>query len=135
VQLHRAREQFDAAGARLVVVGQGTPAHAADFRRRQHVEDLMLLVDSEREAYRLAGTRRASLGELLGPKVAFKGLKATLRGHPQGATFGGGDPAQLGGVLVVAPDGSIPWGHLSEDASDNPPVDEVLDAARAAAAA
>jgi hypothetical protein len=133
VQLHRAQHEFEAAGARLVVVGQGTPAHAADFRRRQKVGDLLLLVDTDREAYRLAGTRRASLAELLGPKVALKGLKTTLRGHPQGPTFGGGDPAQLGGVLVVAPDGSIPWGHLSEDASDNPPVEDVLAAARAAA--
>jgi hypothetical protein len=134
VQLHRARGEFEAAGARLVVVGPGTPAHAADFRRRQKVDDLLLLVDTDRTAYKLAGTRRASVAELLGPKVALKGLRSTLRGHPQGPTFGGGDPAQLGGVLVVASDGSIPWGHLSEDASDNPPVDEVLAAARAAAA-
>ena len=44
-----------------------------------------------------------------------------------------GHAAQLGGVLIVKPDGSIPYAHLSEDASDNPPNDEVLAAARAAA--
>ena len=35
-------------------------------------------------------------------------------------------PAQLGGVLVIAPDDSVRYAHLSEDASDNPPVDEIL---------
>jgi len=40
-------------------------------------------------------------------------------------------PGQLGGVLVIAPDGSIRYAHMSEDASDNPPVNEVLAAVRA----
>jgi hypothetical protein len=40
-------------------------------------------------------------------------------------------PAQLGGVLVIAPDGSIRYAHLYEEASDLPPVNEVLAAVRA----
>jgi hypothetical protein len=46
-----------------------------------------------------------------------------------------GHAAQLGGVLIVAPDGTIPYAHLAQDASDTPPNDEVLAAARSAAAA
>src|SRR2546423_1902757 len=42
-----------------------------------------------------------------------------------------GHAAQLGGVLVIAPDGSIRYSHLSDDISDNPPIREVLAAARA----
>ncbi len=41
-----------------------------------------------------------------------------------------GHPAQLGGVLIVAPDGSVPYAHLADDASDNASNDEVLRAAR-----
>jgi hypothetical protein len=46
-----------------------------------------------------------------------------------------GHAAQLGGVLIVAPDGSVPYAHLADDAGDNPPNDEVLTAARRAASA
>ena len=42
-----------------------------------------------------------------------------------------GNAAQLGGVLVIAPDGSVRYVHLSEHSSDYPPAREVLAAARA----
>ena len=131
MQLHRDRERFEQAGARLAVIGQGTPAHARDFREAQKVEDLPLLVDTRREAYRAAGTKIATFGELLGPRMIARGARRMLaqRVH-QGRTVG--HPAQLGGVLVVMPDGSIPYAHLSDDASDNPPNDEVLNALRQA---
>jgi AhpC/TSA antioxidant enzyme len=126
VQLHRDRKRFEEAGARLVVVGQGRPEQAEHFRESQGL-DLELFVDSRREAYKAAGTKVATFNELLGPAVVAKGLRRAVasRVH-QGRTVG--HPAQLGGVLVVMPDGSIPYAHLSEDASDNPPNDEVLDA-------
>jgi len=131
VQLHRDRDKFDAAGVRLAVIGQGTPDHARDFQRSQHV-DLPLYVDRTRDSYRLAGAKVGTLGELLGPAVVARGLRVSLRDRVrQGRTVG--HPAQLGGVLIVKPDGSIPYVHLSDDASDVPPNNEVLAAARAAA--
>jgi hypothetical protein len=36
-------------------------------------------------------------------------------------------------VLIVRPDDSIAYSHLADDASDNPPNDEVLEAAGRAA--
>jgi peroxiredoxin len=133
VQLHRDREKFDEAGVRLAVIGQGSPDQGRDFQRSQHV-DLPLYVDRDRASYRAAGTKVGTLGELLGPSVVARGLRVSLRdGVRQGRTIG--HPAQLGGVLIVKPDGSIPYAHMSEDASDVPPNDEVLDAAREAAQA
>jgi peroxiredoxin len=130
VQLHRDRDSFDAAGVRLVVIGQGTQDQARDFQRSQHV-DLPLYVDPRRDSYKAAGTKVGTLGELLGPAVVARGLRVVLRDRVrQGRTVG--HPAQLGGVMIVKPDGSIPYAHLSEDASDVPPDDEVLAAARAA---
>ena len=133
MQLHRDRQKFEEAGVRLVVMGQGRPEQAAHFREAQGV-DLDLLVDTKREAYRAAGTKVATFNELLGPRVVARGARRTLAsGVRQGRTVG--HPAQLGGVLLVMPDGSIPYAHLSEDASDNPPNDEVLAAVREATAA
>jgi len=136
VQLHRAREEFESAGVRLAVVGIGTPEQAAEFRRAQSV-DLPLLVDPDRRTYELAGTKVATLGEIAGPKVMARALKRTIASRwrqgsiavHQGRIMG--HAAQLGGVLIIAPDGSVRYSHLSEDSSDNAPVREVIAAARA----
>jgi prostamide/prostaglandin F2alpha synthase len=130
--LNRDREEFEAAGVRLVVIGMGTPGNASHFRESQHL-DLELLVDTDRQAYKAAGAKKATFGELLGPRVVAKGMRRALasRVH-QGRTIG--HPAQLGGVMIVMPDGSVPWVHLSDDASDNPPNELVLEAARSATA-
>jgi hypothetical protein len=131
VQLHRDRERFRAAGVELVVIGQGRPDQADHFRRSQGVEELELLVDKGRESYKAAGTKMATFNELLGPRVVLKGLRrSAASGVHQGRTVG--HPAQLGGVLLVMPDGSIPYAHLAEDAGDNPPNDEVLAAIESA---
>jgi hypothetical protein len=131
VQLHRDRDRFAAAGVDLVVIGQGAPAQARRFAESQEV-DLPLYVDADRASYRAAGTKIATLGELLGPRSVFRGVQRSVgdRVH-QGPTVG--HAAQLGGVLIVRPDDSIAYAHLADDASDNPPNDEVLEAARRAA--
>ena len=101
--------------------------------RGEKLDGLLLLADARREAYKAAGTKKGTVGELLGPRVVAKGLVRGVRERVrQGITVG--HPAQLGGVLVVASDGAVVWSHLAEDASDNPPNDVVLEAVREAAA-
>jgi hypothetical protein len=130
VQLHRDREKFEAAGVRLVVIGQGRPENARDFMETLDV-DLPIYVSGDRSAYKAAGTKVGTLGELLGPRSVLKGIRRSASDRVvQGRIVG--HAAQLGGVLIVRPDGSIPYMHLADDASDNPPNDEVLEAARAA---
>jgi hypothetical protein len=130
VQLHRARSEFDAAGAPLVLIGQATPRHAAHFRRRLKIE-VPVLADERRESYRAAGAKMATVGELLGPRSVGRGALRTARSRGairQGKVIG--HPAQLGGAMVVRPDGTVAWSHMSEDASDNASADEILAAAR-----
>ena len=130
MQLHRDRSKFEAAGARLVVIGQGTPKHAQHFRDSQKL-DIPMYVDEGRDSYKEAGTKIATFGELLGPTMIAKGAAASRRdGVVQGRTVG--HPAQLGGVMVLRPGNEITYVHLADDASDNPPNDEVLGAAKAA---
>jgi hypothetical protein len=132
VQLHRDREEFDAAGARLAVVGQGTPRHARAFIDDHGLEGLTLLVDPDRKTYAAAGAKVGGVTDLFGPGVALRGLKAVAGERViQGRTIG--HPAQLGGVLVIARGGEITWSHLANDAGDNPPNSDVLEAAREAA--
>jgi hypothetical protein len=129
--LDRARDQFEAAGASLVLIGQLTPRHAAHFRRRQGIE-LRVLADEERTSYKAAGAKIATFNELLGPKVTAKGVLTSVRtGQRQGRTLG--HPAQLGGVLVIAPGGEVVWSHMADDASDNATTAEILGALRSCA--
>ncbi len=131
MQLHRARQDFEAAGASLTLIGQATPRHAAHFRRRQDV-DLTVLADDDRRSYKAAGAKVATLAELLGPKVVAKGAATSARtGVVQGRTVG--HPAQLGGAMVIVPGGEVAWSHMSQDASDNAEPEEILTAVRHAA--
>lgn len=131
MQLHRACDEYEAAGVRLAVIGMGTPANAQHFRETQGV-DLELLVDPRRQAYRAAGTKVGTLNEVMGPRRLADGLRRSLRGGVrQGRTIG--HPAQLGGVMIVHPDGAVPYTHLAEHSGDNASNDELLEAARKAA--
>jgi hypothetical protein len=130
VQLHRAKEELESAGVSLVLIGQATPRHATQFRRRQGI-DLPVLADEHRDSYRAAGAKIGTFNELLGPRSVVKGAARTLRSGGrirQGRTIG--HPAQLGGAMLIAPDARVAWSRMSEDASDNASPAEIVAAAR-----
>ena len=132
MQLHRDRYRFDEAGARLAVIGQGTPRHAEHFVEEYDLDGMQVLVDPDRKTYAAAGAKIATADELYHPRVVARGTKiAATERLVQGRTQGHG--AQLGGVLVIAPDGRVVWAHMADDASDNPPNEEVLKAVAEAA--
>ena len=127
--MDRARDEFEAANAGLVLIGQLTPRHAVHFRRRQKIE-LPVLADEERVSYKAAGAKVGGLGELFGPKVVAKGTLTSLRTRKvQGRTIG--HPAQLGGAMVIAPGGEVLFKHMAKDASDNTEPPELLAAVNA----
>jgi peroxiredoxin len=124
VQLHRGQDDLEATGGRVVLIGQATPRQAAHFRRRLELE-WPVLADEERASYRAAGAKVATAGELLGPKVVAKGIQASRRSNVvQGRTVG--HPAQLGGVLVIRPDGAVAWSHMAEHAADNAAPEQII---------
>jgi prostamide/prostaglandin F2alpha synthase len=128
MQLHRARSQFDRAGGNLVLIGQATPRHAAQFRRRQGIQ-VSVLADEDRVSYEAAGAKSGGVGDLFNPKVVAKGAMTAVREKTlQTRTIG--DASQLGGALVIAPGGKVTWSHMSADASDNASPEDILAAVR-----
>jgi len=117
-------EEIRARGAELVIVGNGAPHFAAAFREDFQI-DGPLLVDPELRAYRAAGLRRGRV-ELLSPRVPLNALRALRSGSRQSSGEVQGDPWQLGGVFVIRPDGATTYRHVSREAGDHPPVDEIL---------
>jgi len=130
--LDRARGDFKAAGAELLLIGQATPRHAAQFRRRQGIQ-LPIIADEDRVSYKAAGAKVAGITDLFGPKVIAKGAVTGVRNKSiQTRTIG--NTAQLGGVLVVRPGGEVAWSHMSNDAGDNASPEEIIEAIGAAVA-
>ena len=130
--MDRARGDFKAAGAELLLIGQATPRHAAQFRRRQGIQ-LPILADEDRVSYKAAGAKVAGITDLFGPKVIAKGAVTGVRNKSiQTRTIG--NTAQLGGVLVVRPGGEVAWSHMSNDAGDNASPEEIIEAISAAVA-
>jgi peroxiredoxin len=131
VQLHRAREQFEDAGLQLVFIGQATPRHASHFRDRLELDPLTVLADEERVSYRVAGWERGSASQLVGPRSVVAGVKHARRsGVMQGRPIG--DISQLGGEMVITPDGNVAWSHAQQNAGDTTSPDDLLQAAQAA---
>ncbi len=114
--------EIRARGAELAIVGNGAPSFAAAFREDQGI-DGPLLVDPELRAYRAAGLRRGRV-ELLSPRLVGNALRAFRAGYRQVGVQG--DPWQLGGIFVIRPGGALVYRHLSREAGDHPPVDEIL---------
>jgi peroxiredoxin len=128
VQLHRARDEFEQAGLKLVMIGQANPRHAAAFRRKTKI-DVPVLADEDRRTYKIAGLKRGNVSQLVGPRSVLAGVRHVARsGQVQGRVIG--DVAQLGGVMVIGQDGEVLLERPSKNAGDTIEVDELLEAVR-----
>jgi hypothetical protein len=123
----RAREQeLLAAGARLVFVGTGAPAMAAEFAR-EHAGPHPVLSDTARSTFRAAGMRR-SAGAMLHWRFLRNAVRALRRGFRQRGIQG--DAWQQGGVLVFDGSGAVRHGQIDRAAGDELDLEAVLAAAR-----
>jgi len=109
-------------GAELVIIGNGRPEHAVDFRDTEGIKS-PLLVDPELQAYAAAGLRRGILSSL-GPGVLVRGIRALREGKRQGATQG--DPWQQGGVFVIRPGNLVDFSYVSAAAGNHPSAESVI---------
>ena len=116
--------EIRARGAELVIVGNGRPEHAADFRDSEKVK-CPLLVDPDLLAYAAAGLKRG-LRSSLSLGVARRGIQAFLEGKRQTETQG--DPWQQGGVFVIRPGNVVDFAYVSQEAGDHPTTEAVLKA-------
>jgi peroxiredoxin len=107
-------------GAELVVIGNGSPAEAAEFREAQKV-DFPLLTDPERASYKAAGLKR---GLSLSGRMALNAIKALAGGHIQTRTKG--SAGQLGGAFVFARGGALRFSFFSEEAGHHPDPEDLL---------
>jgi peroxiredoxin len=121
-ELLGARAAIAAAGADVVLIGNGSPSFIAGFREQTGWNG-PIYTDPSLAAYRAAELVR-SVGATLDPRSLGKAARALLRGQRQGRTQG--DPWQQGGVVLVDTDGTIRWRHASSRPGDNAAPAQIL---------
>lgn len=123
MQVHRARLEIRERGAELAIVGNGAPSFARAFREDLGL-DVPLYTDPSLETYRALAFHRGLLRTALSPRTWAHAARALAGGFLQGRTQG--DPLQLGGVVVVRPDGTVAYRFASAEAGDHPPIAGIL---------
>jgi hypothetical protein len=130
VQLHREVERIEAAGAELVVVGNGAAHFIAGFRELTGFEG-PIYTDPSLKVYEAAHLERGVF-KVINPKAALSSIRAIARGGKPGRVQG--DALQQGGVLVIAPGSELVWQHTSKYPGDNATVDQIVTALQTAKA-
>lgn len=124
-QLRSRKAEFEQAGARVVLVGMGTPEECTQFLLEFDIP-FPMIADPQRALYRQFHLRRMSPWGVLAPTVAIKGLAAMARGSGIGKPIG--DIRQLPGVFVIESGGRIVFSHQPAGPADHAAPDAVLEA-------
>jgi peroxiredoxin len=122
-QLRQEKDRFKQLGARVVLVGLGTPEETAAFKTQFKVPFAMI-ADPEKKLFKAFHLKQASLGGLLSVGMAVKGLSAVARGH--GIGIPKGDVRQLPGVFIIDTGGRIRFSHFARDPADHPKPEVLL---------
>jgi hypothetical protein len=117
------QKEFEAAGLKIVVIGQGTPEELSNFLEGRNLP-FEVLCDSDFSAYQAYGLVRGTLWQVLfSPQVIAAGVAAYQEGHKVEAIVG--DPMQLPGSFVIK-DEKVVFAHRGRLSSDLAAPDDLL---------
>lgn len=125
-QLRGVKNEIEAAGARLVFIGNGNVEFARQFKATL-VPDCEVLTDPSTASYELLGARRG-IWTTWTPRALPATLRAMAHGFRQSRTRG--HAFQQGGIAIVDSSGAIKWSYVSRFAGDHPPPREIVAALR-----
>ncbi|MCP5028050.1 MAG: hypothetical protein GY929_17380 [Actinomycetia bacterium] len=124
------RDRLDDIEPADIVVVTFTRSRALHGYRRRFADPLTVIADEERALYRALGFGRGSVARVWGWRTAATYARLMAKGkRPSRPTE---DTLQLGGNAVIDADGRLSWLYAGASPDDRPPVDEFLDAIRAA---
>lgn len=98
------RAQIEQSGTALVLVHMMDDAAAAVLFKPFGLDNVARISDPDRRIYAGFGLRRGNVSQVMGPRVWWRGLKATVVGHRPGIPAG--DIYQMPGAFLIA-DGQI----------------------------
>ncbi len=125
--MDQARDEIRAAGGEVVAIFHYRAAPTRNFCRQREVE-LDCYGDPDMEGYLATGLDQFSAREAFSPKIALGAIRAAGKGAVAGVPKG--NLNQRPGTFVVGTDGSLLFAHYNREQSDNPDIEDVLDAVR-----
>jgi peroxiredoxin len=124
-QVWRRRETYEQAGARVYFIGNGLPQHIPAFRKEMGLDGATILTDPDLAAFDAAGFKRSFLGTF-GTQAAFNFFSLRKQGLWQTISEPGqGNRLQLGGVVLMMPDGHLRYKYTSVALGDFPPQSDL----------
>ena len=117
------RAAIEGAGVTIVLVHMMEDGAAAELFARYGLDDVPRISDTERRLYGAFELRRGGVGEVVGPRVWWRGFKtAILRRHGFGKPAG--DIFQLPGAFLLV-GGRIVRAHRGRTSADRPDFDDL----------
>lgn len=121
--MRRRIPEIQAKNADFFAIGNGTIDHLRWFVEDQRA-DFPVFTDPKLAAYRAAGFKRGML-EVAGPRALANVAAALSRGYKNRGPMKG-DSLQMGGALVIQPDGTVRFRHQDQRWGDHVSVDAIL---------
>ena len=125
-QLCQHQDELDQLNVEVLLVSFSSTGYARTWIE-QVCSVFHLLLDRERDVYRLYGLKSSILRSW-----SLKTVRGYIRLMRAGRKWAGiqGDSAQLGGDFVIDNQGVLRLAHRSQDPTDRPPVETLLDTLR-----
>jgi len=125
-QLCQHKDELHRLNVQVLVIGFGAVSSARRWLE-ETCDDFPLLLDPEREIYRLYGLKESWLRSW-----NLRTIRLYIRLLASGRKWRGiqGKSTQLGGDFIVDSDGIIRLAYRSREATDRPAVDDLLDLLR-----
>ena len=122
-QLWQSEAEFESLGIEVKVVTFDSPSMGKRYAQQRDARWPMLH-DQDRKLYHAYGFGRASLAKLMGPVAVLKYIPQILTGH---SGTPGKDIFQMGGNVLIDPDGIVKMHHVSDQPHDRPTANKILD--------
>ncbi|HVS63323.1 MAG TPA: peroxiredoxin-like family protein [Thermoanaerobaculia bacterium] len=110
-------------GARLVLIGNGTPEQGQEFLRETGELPFRLVLDPQLVGYRAAQLQRPLL-EGVRPRTVCSFVRAWRRGLR--AAPRAGDAHEMGGAFVIFPGRGVAYSFVCRVLGDHPSFEEIL---------
>ena len=120
----------DGQRATIALVTFTSPDEITAYQRRRDLP-FPILLDEHRDVYDAYGMGRGSFLDVWGWRAIrryWQILRPSGPGSRSDLRPATEDTRQLGGDVVIAPDGRLAWAHWSEHSTDRPSVDDIVGA-------
>lgn len=124
-QVWEQRDKYQMSGSKIVFVGNGQPHFIEKFKESMGMKDAEIYTDPSLKSYKAAGFHYGFF-YVVQPDSVLNMVRLYKDGYRQtGTSKHVGTHWQLGGIIVVKPEGRVTYQYISESVGDFP--DETLE--------